>query len=257
MKIIILGTGTFYVNKFRSGPSYLLEVNNKKILIDCGPGTLIRLSELGMTPKDIDYVFLTHFHSDHTSDLFAFQMNFRLEEFFGDSKDYKTPIIFGPEGMKEFTKKLSEIYDLPAFDNYSKIEYREYEDLISLDEIKVKPFKVKHVAFGHEAKAYALRFEFDNKSVVFSGDGVKCEGFEKATEQTDLFICDTSCSKGKGNLAHMDTYDVGEICQESQVKKVVLSHFYPNTKDIDLVSEVKEKYDGEVIMGKDFMELII
>lgn len=255
MKITILGTGTFYVNNLRSGPSYLLEVDNKKILIDCGPGTLIRLSELGVNLKEIDYIFLTHFHSDHTSDLFAFQMNFRLEEFFGDGSDYKTPIIFGPKGVKEFTKKLSEVYELPAFDNYSKIEYREYKELIELDKLKVKPFKVDHTAFGKKAKAYALRFEIDNKSVVFSGDGIKCKGFEKATKQTDLFICDTSCSKGTGNLAHMDTYDIGEICQKSQVKKVVLTHFYPNTKDIDLVSEVKEKYDGEIIMGSDFMEL--
>ncbi len=54
MKVIILGTGTFYVNKFRSGPAYLLEIDNKKILIDCGPGTLIRLSELGVNLKEID-----------------------------------------------------------------------------------------------------------------------------------------------------------------------------------------------------------
>lgn len=253
MKIIILGTGTFYVNKVRSGPAYLLEVDNKKILIDCGPGTLIRLSELGIKPDDLDYIFVTHFHADHTSDLFALQMNLRLKEF--DGKEYKTPTIYGPKGIVEFTKKLSDVYELPAFDNYSKIEYKEYQNLIDLGNIKVKPFEVDHTAFDKKAKAYALKFESDDKSIVFSGDSVKCEGLEKATEITDLFICDASYSKGKGNLAHMDTYDIGEISQKSQVKKVVLTHFYPATSNIDLVAEIKEKYTGEVIMGSDFMEL--
>jgi ribonuclease BN (tRNA processing enzyme) len=255
MKITILGTGTFYVSKERSGPAYLLEMDNRKILVDCGPGTLMRLSEIGIKPEDLDYIFITHFHADHTTDLFALQMNFRLKEFEG--KEYKTPIIYGPEGIKEFTKKLSYVYELPAFDNYSKIEYKEYQSLIGLGDIKVKPFEVEHTAFGKKAKAYALRFECEEKIFVFSGDSVKCEGLEKASNQADLFICDASYQKNKANLAHLDSYQIGEIAQNSKVKKVVLTHFYPATSNIDLVAEVKEKYDGEVIMGKDFMELEI
>jgi len=257
MKLTILGTGTFYVDKYRSAQAYLLEVNDKKILVDCGPGTLVRLSEVGVKPEEIDYIFVTHFHADHTADLFSLQMGLRLNEFFGDGKEYKTPVIFGPEGMREFTKKLSYVYELPAFDNYSKIEYREYENLIDLDEIKLKPFEVDHTAFGKKAKAYALRFEIDKKILVFSGDSVNCEGLLDASKNADLFICDASYAKNKASPAHLDTYDIGEICQKSQVKKVILTHFYPNTKNIDLVSEVKEKYHGEVVMGKDFMELEI
>ena len=34
MKLIILGTGTFFVNKDRSASAYLLEIDDKKILID-------------------------------------------------------------------------------------------------------------------------------------------------------------------------------------------------------------------------------
>lgn len=257
MKLTILGTGTFYVDKERSGPSYLLEVDNKKILIDCGPGTMMRLSEIGLEPGDLDYIFITHFHADHTAELFPLQMNLRLYQFFGGDKKIKFPKIFGPSGIENFTKKLSRIYELPAFDNWSEIKYEKYKKQIILDKIIIKPFKVDHVVFGLKAKAYALRFEFDNKSIVFSGDCVKCEGLKKATKKANLFICDASYSKNKPGPAHLYTYEIGEIAQGSQVKKVVLSHFYPDTKRMDLVGEVKEKFDGEVIMGKDFLELEI
>jgi len=30
-----------------------------------------------------------------------------------------------------------------------------------------------------------------------------------------------------------------------------LTHFYPNTEGIDMTSEVKEKFSGEVISGED------
>lgn len=255
MKITILGTGTFYVSKDRSGPAYLLEADNKKILIDCGPGTLMRLSEIGIKPEDIDYIFISHFHADHTTDLFALQMNFRLKEFSFNGKDYKTPIIFGPPGIEEFIKKLSYVYELPAFDNYSKIEYKAYQESIQLGKIIVKTFKVKHTAFGSIANAYALRFEFDGKVFAFSGDSVKCEGLKNVSKQADLFICDASYSKGNSNFAHLDTYEIGEIAQSSEVKKVVLTHFYPDTKDIDLVAEVKEKYSRQVLQGEDLIKL--
>lgn len=255
MKITILGTGTFFVSTKRSGAAYLLEADDKKILIDCGPGTLIRLSEIGIKPEDIDYTFISHFHADHTADLFPLQMNLRLKDFEGEI--YKTPIIFGPSGIKDFTKKLSCIYKLPAFDDYSKIEYKTYQKSVQLGNILVKMFKVKHTAFGMVAKAYALRFEINGKVFAFSGDCIKCKGLEDASKQADLFICDSSYSKGNSNLAHLDTYEVGEVAENSKVKKLVLSHIYPKSEQADLVSEVKEKYSGEVILGQDLTEMEI
>ncbi|MBU0569254.1 hypothetical protein KKB40_00540 [Patescibacteria group bacterium] len=74
-----------------------------------------------------------------------------------------------------------------------------------------------------------------------------------ASKDSDIFVCDASYSKGKGAVAHMDTYDIGTIAQKNNVKKVVLSHFYPQTDNIDLAKEVKEKFSGEVIRGKDLM----
>lgn len=257
MKVTMLGTGTFFVSSKRSGPSYLLEADGKKILIDCGPGTLLRLSEISLQPEDLDYIFISHFHADHTSDLFALQMNLRINDFYTGGKKYKTPIIFGPEGIEEFTKKLSYIYELPAFDDYSKIEYKKYQDSIQIGNISVKTFSVNHSAFGLLAKAYALRFEADGKVFTFSGDCIKCKGLEDACKNADLFICDTSYSKGNGNVAHLDSLEVGEIAQGSNVKKLVLTHFYPRAESVDLEAEVKEKYSGEIIKGKDFMKFEI
>lgn len=255
MKITVLGTGTFFVSKERSGPAYLLEVDNKKILIDCGPGTLMRLSQLGVSVDEINYVFLTHFHPDHSSDLFAFQMNFRLKDFFSDESNKELPIIYGPEGIEDFTKKLSNIYELPAFENYSKISYLAYTSQINIDGLNIRTFKVKHNAFGLQAKAYALRFEFKGKVFTFSGDAIKDENIVESCKDADVFICDASYVKGKATPAHMDTWEIGEISESSKVKKVVLTHFYPRTENIDLINEVKEKYSGEVIRAEDFMEI--
>lgn len=253
-KLTILGTGTFFVDKNRSASAYLLEIDNKKILIDCGSGTLIRLSQIGVKPQDIDFVFITHFHADHTSDLFPLFMNLRLTDFLGTNISLKFPQIIGPKGIYKFILNCSKNYELLSLKNWDKVKFKDIkkEQKISRG-ITVKAFKVNHIAFGLAANAYAYRFTYKGEVITFSGDSTKCNGIEKACKNADIFVCDASYSKGNGNLAHMDTYDIGEIAQRNKVKKVILSHLYPQTDNVDIVNEVKEKFSNEVIKARDLM----
>ena len=255
IKLTILGTGTFFVNKNITASAYLLEIDGKKILIDCGPGTLMRLSQAGIKLEEIDYIFITHFHADHTSDLFSLFMNYRLTAFFTKENSFKCPQIIGPKGIYKFMLKLSKIFKLPCLENWGKMKFIDVKDTQKIGDITIKAFKVKHVAFGSVANSYAYRFMIGDKIISFSGDSTKCPNLEKACKNADIFVCDTSYSKGKQTLAHMDTEEIGIISQKNQVKKIILIHFYPQTDNIDLVKEVKENFSGEVIKGKDLMTI--
>ncbi|MBI3887766.1 MBL fold metallo-hydrolase [Candidatus Microgenomates bacterium] len=257
MKLTLLGTGTFFITSERSSSSYLLEIDDRKILIDCGPGTLMRLSQLGIKPCDLDYIFITHFHADHTSDLFPLFMNCRLSEFFPSANSDKYPIIYGPSGIEDFLSKSAKNYELPCFDNWDKIKIKSYSENNIFSDFKFLPFKVEHTSFGFMANAYSLRFETDNKIIVFSGDCINCQGIKNASENADIFVCDCSSPAGMKNRAHMDTNDIAEIAQDGSVKKIILSHFYPEYDGVDLVGEVKKSFSGEVIKGKDLMEFLI
>ena len=254
-KLTILGTGTFLINKDRSASAYLLELDDKKILIDCGPGTLIRLSQAGINLKDIDYIFITHFHADHTSDLFALFMNYRLTDQFSGGNITKCPQIFGPKGIYKFLLKFSKSYQLPTVEGWGKMKFFDVMTQQKIENIVVEAFRVNHIAAGVATKGYAYRFIIGDKIIAFSGDSVKCSGVKKACKNADIFVCDTSYAKGKHNLAHMDTIDIGNIAKKNHVKKVILSHLYPQTDDIDLVSEVKENFSGEVLRAKDLMTI--
>jgi len=255
VKLTILGTGTFFVSKDQSASAYLIEANKKKILVDCGPGTLMRLSQIRVKPQDLDYIFITHFHPDHTSDLFPLVMNLRLNDFFSINKLLKYPQIYGPTGIYNFLLSISKISELPALDNWNEIKYTNIKSTQKIGNIEVKAFKVKHMPFGFSAQSYAYRFKFGNKIITFSGDCTGCPGVEKSCINADVFVCDTSYPKGKGNVAHMDTKYIGEIAQKGCVKKIILIHLYPQYADINLAGEIKESFSGEIVKGKDLLEI--
>ena len=257
IKLTLLGTGTFFVRERRSSSAYLLEAGGKKILIDCGPGTLMRLSQVGVNPLDLDYILVTHFHADHTSDLFPLIMNCCLDDFYTGGKLLKFPEIIGPKGIRNFVLKTTKNCRLLVFKKWDKIKFTDVKKEEMLSDILLKSYRVRHIAFGLEAGGFAFRFNIGDKVIAFSGDTVKCLGVEKVCKNADIFVSDASYAKGKANMSHMDTSDVGIMAQKSKVKKVILSHLYPQTDDIDLVSEVKEKFFGEIVRGKDFMTIVL
>jgi ribonuclease Z len=63
--VTILGTGTPFVDSERFGAAVLVDAGGKKLLFDCGRGAVIRLKQAGISPEQIDGLFLTHLHSDH------------------------------------------------------------------------------------------------------------------------------------------------------------------------------------------------
>ena len=53
MKVVCLGTGSPEPTLMRASSGYLVEIEDHKILIDCGGGVFGRLIEYGLYPHEI------------------------------------------------------------------------------------------------------------------------------------------------------------------------------------------------------------
>ena len=71
MRLTVLGSGTAVPVPDRFPAGYLVERGASKVLVDCGPGSLRRLAQAGVSPAELDAVLLTHYHTDHCADLAA------------------------------------------------------------------------------------------------------------------------------------------------------------------------------------------
>lgn len=66
-KVTLLGTGVPFPVLDRFGAATLVEAGRERLLFDVGRGATIRLNQISVPIGSINAVFLTHFHSDHTS----------------------------------------------------------------------------------------------------------------------------------------------------------------------------------------------
>ena len=74
MQLTILGNNGPFPAPNGACSGYLLESDSgdTRVLIDCGPGVLARLMDLG-GPAALDAVLLSHLHYDHMSDMLPMQ----------------------------------------------------------------------------------------------------------------------------------------------------------------------------------------
>lgn len=270
-KIILLGTGNPNPDPMRFGPSLAIIVKDCSYIIDFGAGITRRIyeaySNFGIRPLDSPQLtkgFLTHLHSDHT---LGYPDLILTPWVMGRTKPLE---IYGPQGTLDMTENILKSFDVdikerieglePANNLGYKVNVKEvksgkiYED----EHINVEAFPVNHgslISFG-------FRFITPDKNVVISGDTAPFENCVDYYEGCNILIHEVYSSKMVDKLApewkryhssvHTSSYELADIASKVKPDLLILYHqLFWGTSEEELVAEVKKKYDGIVISGKD------
>ena len=214
MRVVAVGTGTAVPIEGRSQSCYMLEKDRKKILIDAGMGTLLRLNQMGIGLSEIEAILLTHNHLDHNGDL----LGILKARWLGGISDELE--IFGPVGTRHHLESLLEAYSyLRGKLNFS---IREGES-----EFKVGGFKVKTIPTFHSVRSNG--YLVDGK-VLISGD---TRPFKELFEvECELLIHELSLPSGYKTTDHTTPESLKEMLTSAKAKKIVLTHLYPQSLEI-------------------------
>jgi len=253
-KIIFLGTGVAIPTKKRAFPGLLVGIKNENLLFDCGPGSINRLVKVGVDVSRLKYIFITHFHVDHVGDYLALVKSRSV-------MGRRTLNVYGPEGLKKFNEEIFK--KVSAFNYVSKdlrcFEYLKLKETMRGVVEKTKDWVVTCTPVVHY-NGVAYRIESNGKSIVYSGDTVPDENIVKLSKNVDLMIHECSYPDEESLVGlHTTPSKLADIARKSKVRKLALNHFYPECKgrEKEMVSKIKEKFDGEVIIAEDFMEIEI
>lgn len=245
MQLIILGSGSCVPSLKRSAPANFLKIKDKNILVDCGSGTLTQLEKARLKYKNIDIVFVTHFHTDHISDLSSLIQALNWTPNFTRKKDL---LLVGPVGFKKYCKNFIKTKTLP---NTFKIKIKEIKK-----SLKFKNFGVECVKTIHCEESIAYKFKEQNKSLVISGDTGFNENLIKFSKKSDVLLIECSFSNRYKKKGHLTPKECGIIGKEANVNKLILTHIYPPISGAKRLKEVKRIF-RDAILAKDLMRIKI
>lgn len=253
MKLTVLGSGTTVPSIKRSAPAYLLEANNKKILLDSGEGAKRRLAEAGKNLNDIDYIFYTHTHVDHVSELPAILWGSK----YPTNSRTRDLLIFGPKGFKKFFKKMLQAF-WPQFKeaagyavNITELKNKKVE----IDGLTIKTKSLDEQGNTIAKNSIGYRIEYEGKAFVYTGDVGYNEDVVKLAKKADALLIDSAVAQPMDG--HLTPAQAGELASQAKVKKLVLTHFYPAVERIDILGEAKKTFSGEIVLAEDLMEIEI
>ena len=254
MEIIILGSGTTVPHPQRASPSIAIFIEDQFLLMDIGPGTVRQLASAGLKHQDIDYICISHFHPDHTADLIHFIFATRHPPILKKRKPFT---IIGPKGFNQFLALLRRPYgnwlDLPA-------------GLMKIEELKTGEkgkkefdnFSIISAPLNHSPDSIGIRIEDNSGRVlVYSGDTAYCEEIVDLATGADLLILESSFPDGQEIAGHLTPSQAGDIATRSGVKRLLLTHFYPECLRSDRETQCRKTYQGELFLATDLMPLSV
>lgn len=248
-KIKFLGTGggRFVVSKqLRNSGGIWISLDDTNILIDPGPGSLIRClsSKPKLNPRDLDGIIISHRHLDHTNDV-----NIMIEAMTNGGWD-KKGVLFAPRE--------------PLEDDPVVLQYvRKYLDKIVILKQKGK-YKIGNIRFEtpvkhihHGVEGYGFNIFGKKPSISIITDTGYFEGLE-SHYKGDILILNVVFYNNKKGLEHFDIKDVEKIIELNKPKLTILTHFgmsMVRNKPWILAEKLSKKLGVKVIAARDGMEI--
>lgn len=233
MKLHILGfyAGTPHYGHGTSG--YLLQCQDINILLDCGSGTLAKMSTI-IPLAQIDVAVVSHLHFDHMADLGILQYYLK-RQLRNQKLESPLPLL---------------IPDKPAeiWQNYEHAVFKPHH-LFDKFKYSIGSLTIEFMSVNHTIPCYAVKISDNKTTFVYSADTAFYAPLVDFAKGSDLFLCEATILEGSTHTSgkgHMDGYEAGKIAQEAGVKQLILTHL-PNDGDHQMIVEAAmTHYKGSI-----------
>lgn len=264
-RVVLLGTGNPNPQPDRMGPAVAVITGSRAYIVDCGPGVVRRAVQAGIRSQDLNRLFITHLHSDHT-------LGYPDFIFTPGVMGRTEPLqVYGPKGTRAMTRHIQQAWkeDLdirlrggePSHAEAYVVQVKEFKagEIYKDDYVRVVAFPVSH---GKWKEAYAFRFETQDKVIVISGDTRYDERMVEAAKGADILVHEVFCEEGWKKRKpewrayhaayHTSSSDLARLAQKIQPKKLVLYHqLLMGCTPETLLAELRAGYGGQIVDGKD------
>jgi len=249
-ELVLLGSGTAVPVPDRTPSGHLVRRADRssQVLLDSGPGTAQRLAHHGVKLDRLDAILYTHLHPDHTLDYLAIAFAFKNPSF-GASRTPEIPVV-GPPGFAAFVKRVKDLYGPWMEPERPRLLVREIGPGKKFGAGAFEALAMK-TAHTPESQGYRL-VDGEGAVLAYSGDSDECDDLVDLARGADLFLCECSFPDAAYAPGHLTPSRAGRLAERAKARRLVLTHFYPECADTDLVRrEARAAFSGEITVGSD------
>lgn len=254
-EIVFLGTTGPYPSERSDNTSLFMALGSCGVLVDCPGGALGKLLAAGYGPEDLDYIFLTHIHTDHVYGLPSVFHGLMLRE--------RVIRIVGSAETVAFAGGLLDFFGLRDGKYRTRAEFLELAPGGRIElpgGVSVEGFRVPH-----HSSSLAYIFEGGGRTAVLSGDTPPFPDLFKRIAGADVLVHDCGGTRRLFELypalktRHTDAFRLGELCGRAGIARLAPCHFLSELEfdPEELREEIRENYGGEIIIprGMDRMKI--
>lgn len=283
--VTLTGTGVPHPSPGRAGAGTLVRYGEIALQFDAGRGTVLRLAELQIAPRQLAALFVTHIHSDHLVDLADVAMTRWIQQTLHPESG-PLPIVT-PEGPSaRFARRMLDPFD---DDIATRVQHQVHHSELSIDlhtfDISFSPAEVWRSADGtvvveavgvhHEPveDAVAYRVTTPTGVVVISGDTKVCAEVEDLSRGCDLLVHEACRQTALADHIkdtpleiifsyHADTVALGGLAARADIPHLVLTHLIPQPSSVAdeerFARDIRKGgFSGELTIGRDLTTIKI
>ena len=269
MKVLLCGSSAPFADPHRAQSCVAVIAGGKYYLVDTGPGSSRNLQLWQLRGRQLEAVFLTHFHSDHIGDLGEVNTNAWLAGHSGPLQ------VFGGPGVERVVHGFNEAYALdqsyrtansgtvllpPAAAAMRAVvielagpptpEKDRRSGPLHFGDMTVTAIEVNH---DPVEPAYGYRFDYRGRSAVISGDTEDHPPLAAAARDADVLVHEAQSQHlvellqkaandtGDTRLAqtmvdirhyHTDPVDAARTAERAHVRLLVFTHLNPPVSNL-------------------------
>lgn len=255
--IKFLGTGgsRFVVAKqLRSSGGVFIKYNGLNIILDPGPGTLVRCNR-SKPPIDVtklDAILLSHLHIDHSNDVNILIDGMTVGGF------KRRGVLFAPEDSLKG--------DCCVVLNYLRNFLTKIEVLKERSKYTIGSLESEKLCFStsirhnHPVETYGLIFDMHGLKVSFMVDTKYFPGLIDCYKGSDILVINVTRRTPSSGIMHLSIEDVKEILKGIKPKKAILTHFgmtMLKAQPAIVAKDLTDELGIEVIAARDGMSINI
>ena len=252
MEITVVGSGTVVPRLHRRQSCVVVRAGEETLVFDLGSGAVRGMLHSDLDPFDVDRIYLSHFHPDHTVDVVP--LLFAIK--YGAREERTRPLyVTGPEPFLQFWGSLMDVWgEWMAGDYATLVSELPIECPSPID---LTGCLLSWAPAEHRPESIAYRIDGEGGALVYTGDTEYSQSVVDLARGAHTILIECSFPDEAPVPGHLTPSGVARIARESGVGRVVLTHLYPAVDNASLVSEVQRNYDGEILVAEDGLKFTV